>query len=893
METNIVKTHRVCDWKGLIHGEARKTKVQTFAALFLVASAMTFMQLGFIGVGGEGKYVCYVMGLLVPVAATALLLGKGAGALQGFLCGIVLFVHAIVQPLNPVERYFVSGVNSFVLYTFAGFLLGLCFAIALRSNPKGVRRIVYLGIGCTISAVVTTAVFTFNILLHLMAELYISQLQLSKLVNIPPDVIGALNSLGNLGAQCMLDFALLLVTAILVSAIVQRYNATRNGVSVRVSFGIQLFVVVSIVFCVLSALSYVSITLQAAADARNEMDGTLHFIGDQFVKSEETTQELVGTDKFKDIPKDTLDAFVHANYLGNFVDGYDLANRGTVVVFRDNKVLHSNSPAYPEGMTTKELFGEAREDYIANLVESGETSEFLYTAEMYDDTENYTNDYRRAELGYIRAQRYGSYDVMVAVPFSVAFSTRNTTMAWSTMLSFWLLAVVYFLTARLLGKDVVSPIDRTNERLAQITNGDLEVRVQERDSVEFTSLSDGINSTVTALSGYIEEAESRMERELATAKAIQKSALPRVFPPFPEVDKFDIFASMNAAKEVGGDFYDYFLIDDHTLGFLIADVSGKGVPGALFMMAAKTELENYMSTGMELSQAIATANMRLCANNDAGMFVTVWAATLDYNTGELTYVNAGHNFPLLRHGFNGEWEWLKKKCGLFLGTFEMAKYRQETIMLKPGDELLLYTDGVNEAFNVNEEEYSNERLEEFVAAHSNMHSREIVRSLRADVARWAEGAEQSDDVTILALEYGVKPEVTGSITVTATIENLEAAVAMINNELEARLCPLDVQHKVEVAVEELFVNVCRYAYADKDEPGKVQVRYAYGTDPSAITVELRDKGMPFDPMALDPERDSAKTGDGGLGILMARRSMDDFTYMRSGDTNVVVIKKGW
>ena len=124
-------------------------------------------------------------------------------------------------------------------------------------------------------------------------------------------------------------------------------------------------------------------------------------------------------------------------------------------------------------------------------------------------------------------------------------------------------------------------------------------------------------------------------------------------------------------------------------------------------------------------------------------------------------------------------------------------------------------------------------------------------------------------------------------------KTFQALRIAVNNELEARLCPLDVQHKVEVAVEELFVNVCRYAYADKDEPGKVQVRYAYGTDPSAITVELRDKGMPFDPMALDPERDSAKTGDGGLGILMARKSMDDFTYMRSGDTNVVVIKKGW
>jgi sigma-B regulation protein RsbU (phosphoserine phosphatase) len=242
---------------------------------------------------------------------------------------------------------------------------------------------------------------------------------------------------------------------------------------------------------------------------------------------------------------------------------------------------------------------------------------------------------------------------------------------------------------------------------------------------------------------------------LATAKAIQRSALPRTFPPFPEIDAFDLYASMDAAKEVGGDFYDFFIVDDNTLVFLIADVSGKGIPGALFMMAAKAEIENYLSTGMGPAEAILSVNRRLCATNDAGMFVTVWVATLNWETGELTYVNAGHNFPLLRHGRGGNWEWLKKKCGLFLGTFEIAKYRQETIDLQPGDELILYTDGVNEAFSVNEEEYGNDRLDAFLAAHNDMRHDELVKALRDDVAAWAEGAEQSDDITILVMEYGV------------------------------------------------------------------------------------------------------------------------------------------
>ena len=171
------------------------------------------------------------------------------------------------------------------------------------------------------------------------------------------------------------------------------------------------------------------------------------------------------------------------------------------------------------------------------------------------------------------------------------------------------------------------------------------------------------------------------------------------------------------------------------------------------MMAAKAEIENRMHEGIDLAQAVSGANQYLCANNDAGMFVTVWAATLDWVSGKVTYVNAGHNFPLLRHGDDGTWEWLKKKCGLFLGTFEVAKYRTETLMLEPGDKLVLYTDGVNEAFNVSEEEYGNPRLEEFLSGHGDLRPKELVEALRADVAAWAEGAEQSDDVTILVLEY--------------------------------------------------------------------------------------------------------------------------------------------
>ena len=893
------KENRIRDWKGVMHEEPRLLKIQMFVMWLVVAASMTFTQFGFIGIGADGSYIGYAMGLLVPVGATAFLLGKGAGFLQGILSGLVLFAHAQFQPLNLVERFFVSGLNSFVLFSFSGFVIGLSLAIALKNRPEGKRRIIYIVIASLVSSCLVTAAFMTNVIIHYVFQSVMYAIQTNNSAGVSKQMMGALSGTGSMTLQVGIDFLLIFVTVVLLDNYMRHYYNQKSNLSVRSSFGIELFVVVMLVYSVLSALSYAFITRQVSREVFDDMVNDAQFIAEQIKESDSRIQRIIKSGAFENVSDSVIEDVVNASYMESFIGSYDLQKDGTVVVFYDDYVCYSNNPAYPSYKSTEQIFGSIDNSLLSNLNETDKFQEILYDTKPYkemSDDELYSIDSSTAELGYMYVYKWEDYRIVMIKPFSLVFANRQVTMTWSNMLILVLLSVVYVLTARLLSRDVVNPIDRTNESLAKITNGDLDVKIEENGNVEFTSLSTGINTTVDALKGYIHDAEVRMERDLATAKAIQASALPRVFPPFPEVDKFDIFASMDAAKEVGGDFYNFFLIDDHTLGFLIADVSGKGIPGALFMMAAKTELENYMSTGMELSQAIATANSRLCANNDAGMFVTVWAATLDYNTGEVTYVNAGHNFPLLRHGSNGTWEWMKKKCGLFLGTFETAKYRAQKFVMEPGDELILYTDGVNEAFSASDEEYGNDRLEQFLNAHANMHSREIVRSLRADVARWAEGAEQSDDVTILALEYGVAPEVTGSITVEATLENLDAATSLINNELDARLCPVGVRRKVEVALEELFVNVCRYAYADQDEPGMVQVSYAYGVNPSTITVELRDNGVPFDPIKRqDPTKpsDIQEVGIGGLGIYMVRKSMDDFTYMRNGNTNVVVIKKGW
>jgi len=891
------KERPILGWRGLLNEESRKARVLVFGLLFLIAVSMTFTQLGFIGIGADGRYLAYGFGLLWPLTLCALLLGKGWGALFGALSGGVLLLHASFQPLDLYERYFVSILNSVVIYLCAGFLLGLLFAIALHNNPQGVRRGIYLFI---VSAIVST-VMSVSFLLNAIVDIFLTIIQEAVMnglntseADLPSESLAAASNIGNVNAQFFFDLLLVFVAALIACHIVARYREGRNYISARTTFRTRLFVAVTVVYLVVQAGIFTATTITAQDAAAKDMDQEIEFIAEQLKLDENYANSII--DNLDDVPVDIIAAYTEANWSYRLMDSYDDSNY-IIVVFRDNSVSFSNSDDYTG--TIEEALGEVTANAVRTIANTGEIRSTVFGArsfaELLDDVTSEGDDFA-GELGYMRAQQIDKFLIMMARPASIVFANRSATVMWGSILALTIAAAVYISATRLLNKIMVEPIDRTNLSLTRITQGELDELVAETDTVEFASLSAGINSTVDALKGLINESEKRMERDLATAKAIQESALPRTFPPFPEVQAFDIYASMNAAKEVGGDFYDFFLMDDHTVGFLIADVSGKGIPGALFMMAAKTEIENYLSTGMAPSEAIASANKRLCANNDAGMFVTVWAATLDYNTGELTYVNAGHNFPLLRHGKNGEWEWLKKKCGLFLGTFDTAKYRQETVMLETGDELLLYTDGVNEAFSADDEEFGNDRLEAWLADNRDLNPEELVHGLRAKVAEWAEGAEQSDDITILALEYGAIPQASGSLTMPATLDHLDDAAALVASEMNHRLCPVGVQRKVEVALEEMFVNVCRYAYADKDEPGEVTVSYVYRGDPKSISIELRDNGVPFNPVTLeDPTKpsDIQEAKIGGLGIFMVKNSMDELRYEHDGEYNVTTFTKSW
>ena len=251
--------------------------------------------------------------------------------------------------------------------------------------------------------------------------------------------------------------------------------------------------------------------------------------------------------------------------------------------------------------------------------------------------------------------------------------------------------------------------------------------------------------------------KERVNTELRTAANIQASMLPSVFPAFPDRSDFDLYASMTPAKEVGGDFYDFFLIDEDHLAVLIADVSDKGVPAALFMMSAKILINYRAQLGGSPSEILSAVNAQLCQNNKSRMFVTVWLGILDLNTGVLTCANAGHEYPVLR-GPDGVFRLFKDKHGMVVGALARSRYQDYALKLQPGDAVFVYTDGVPEANNAAGEFYGLERMEAALNRLAACEPRQLLEGIRADVEAFTGDADQFDDLTMLCLSYKGKRE---------------------------------------------------------------------------------------------------------------------------------------
>ena len=275
---------------------------------------------------------------------------------------------------------------------------------------------------------------------------------------------------------------------------------------------------------------------------------------------------------------------------------------------------------------------------------------------------------------------------------------------------------------------------------------------------ELSELAGSIDTMETDMVKYMENLMSvtaekqRISTELSLATRIQTAMLPHVFPPFPERTEFDIYASMNPAKEVGGDFYDFFLIDNDHLGLVMADVSGKGVPAALFMMASKIILQSCAMLGGSPAEILTKTNEAICSNNQEEMFVTVWLGILEISTGKLTAANAGHEYPVIRNA-GGRFELFKDKHGFVIGGMSGAKYREYEIQMEPGSKLFLYTDGVPEATDVDKNMFGTERMVDALNTEPEASPEVILKNVRSAVDGFVKEAEQFDDLTMLCIEY--------------------------------------------------------------------------------------------------------------------------------------------
>ena len=468
--------------------------------------------------------------------------------------------------------------------------------------------------------------------------------------------------------------------------------------------------------------------------------------------------------------------------------------------------------------------------------------------------------------------------------------------------------------AQHLKREMADPINRiadaavrfAGDRKKGITGTDhfRELDIRTGDEVEnlyfvMSDMEQELNDYEKNLTAVTAEKE-RMRTELSLATQIQADMVPNLFPPFPDRPEFDIYASMHPAKEVGGDFYDFFLIDDRHLGMIMADVSGKGVPAALFMMATMILLQVMTRNLRSPKKVLERANEQICGNNSQEMFVTVWLGVLELDTGRLVAANAGHEYPVVKQP-DGKFELIKDRHGFVLGGMEGVKYNEYEIQLKRGSKLFLYTDGVPEAVNREEEQFGTDRM---LAALNQDTGRAFPREDMEEVTRaleeFSEGAPQFDDITMMCLYYagtdgkGSGADVPREIVLDALVENIAAATDFVAGELEQMDCPLRALSQISVAIDEIFANIAMYAYPG--QKGRLSVGVRPIMEPYGVEIIFRDQGIPFNPMsAKEPDTTlSAEEREiGGLGIFLVRKTMDRVEYEYKDGENILHLYKSF
>lgn len=472
------------------------------------------------------------------------------------------------------------------------------------------------------------------------------------------------------------------------------------------------------------------------------------------------------------------------------------------------------------------------------------------------------------------------------------------------------------------------------------------VRVQKkltetiRSKDEIGDLARSIDEMEDQIAGYVSHLtsitaeEERIRTELSLGARIQSAMLPNIFPPFPERQEFDLFALMDPAKEVGGDFYDFTMIDGDHLYMVIADVSGKGIPAALFMMASRIILLQNVRSGKSPAQALEAANNVICASNREEMFLTVWLGILEISTGKLIAANAGHEYPAMKKP-GGKFELIKDKHGFVIGGIEGVKYKEYELQLEPGTRLFVYTDGIPEATDRRVKQFGTSCMLTALNENPESSPEMIVQSVCRAVSDFVGDAEQFDDMTMLCLEYngsvpqifdaqkdisdtvnsfgdgcnciadnegsnesagdsGTEEKSVKELTLEATLDSIPEVTAFVDGLLEELDCPMKAQIQIDVAIDEIFSNIAMYAYKGKGEKGTAKVIVEVEKDPKAVLITFVDNGVPYNPLEQEDPDITLGSEDrpiGGLGIFVVKKTMDDLHYAFKNGQNILRIRK--
>lgn len=385
-----------------------------------------------------------------------------------------------------------------------------------------------------------------------------------------------------------------------------------------------------------------------------------------------------------------------------------------------------------------------------------------------------------------------------------------------------------------------------------------------------------------------------MEDELLVGREIQMSMVPQEFPPFPDRAEFSLHAKLHPAREVGGDFYDYFLIDDDRLCLCIGDVSGKGVPAALFMAVTRTLIKARATEDLSTASIITRVNDELARDNKKYMFVTLFLAIVEISTGKITYTSAGHD-PTILLRKNGELELLDAFHGVVAAANPELAYKEDTISLMPGDRLVIYTDGVTDTRNSEGEFFTLNRLKHLVSNSDNDDAEQLVEDIFTELKRFEGEAEQFDDITLIALCY-TADEVEEQIgDFSMTIDNQLSQITNVNHRfnefVDKHGLKTELRRQFNLVIDELLNNVISYAY-DDDDSHRIDVNGSLYKDRLMLTII--DDGIPFNPFTGPPPEltDSLENrAIGGLGIHLVKNLMDRSGYHRKVNQNVVTLTK--